>query len=52
MKQKWLKYFTMLVELNDVTFPRSHKPKDVELNALPDLALFGDGNPDVYAVVA
>ena len=42
----------MLIEVNEITFPRSHKPKNVNIDILPDLALFGDGNPDSYGVVA
>ena len=48
----WVKYFGMLMSLEDVTFPRSHKPKHVDDNIKPDLITFSDGNEDAYGCVA
>ena len=48
ISQKWFDYFSMLAAINEVRFPRSYKPKNVNKVILPDLALFDDGNPDSY----
>ena len=44
----WVRYFGMLVSLKDMTFPRSHKPMNVDPLVKPDLFTFSDGNEDAY----
>ena len=46
---KWLEYFKVLNDLNNVRFPRSMKP-DEEVD--PVLITFSDGNPDTFGTVA
>ena len=48
--EKWLEYFSMLVALNDVKFPRSFKPENVHSDILPWLLTFDDGNPNSFGV--
>ena len=52
LKQQWLEYFAMLLQLNCIKFPRCVKPENCDMNILPDLVTFNDGNPDAYGVVA
>ena len=38
----------MLVSLKDITFPRSHKPMNVDPYVKPHLFTFSDGNEEAY----
>ena len=49
---KWLEYFKVLKDLNNVRFLRSMKPEDVDEEVNPILITFSDGNPDAYGTVA
>ena len=49
---KWLEYFKVLNDLNNVRFPRSMKPEDVDDKVDPVLITFSDGNPDAFGTVA
>ena len=49
---KWLEYFRMLVAVNEVKFPRSYKPINVDPNILPISVEFADGNPDAFGTSA
>ena len=52
LKEEWIKYFEMLLKLEEIKFPRCVKPDGADPNILPDLVTFNDGNPDAYGVVA
>ena len=51
-EESWIKYFKMLECLKEITFPRSHKPENVDPNVKPDLVTFNDGNEDAFGAVA
>ena len=52
LKDKWCDYFTMLLQLESIQFPRSFKPDDVDPAIKPEFCTFNDGNPDSYGTVA
>ena len=49
---KWIKYFKILNDLNNVKFARSMKPENVNDEVDPVLITFSDGNPYAYGTVA
>ena len=49
---RWLQYFGMLVEVNEVKFPRSYKPMNVDPLIKPISVEFADGNPNAFGAVA
>ena len=51
LKEAWCKYFSMLTQLEDMSFPRSFKPDSVDLNIKPDFCTLNDGNPDAFGTV-
>ena len=48
----WLSYFSQLVALRSIKFPRSFKPPGVNESYKPDLITFSDGNPDSFGANA
>ena len=52
LERRWSEYFTMLVSLADVRFPRSFKPIGCNPDIGPTLATFSDGNPDSFGTCA
>ena len=52
LKEEWIEYFNMLLDLEEIKFPRCVKPDGADPSILPDLVTFNDGNPDAYGVVA
>ena len=50
--QQWGEYFSFLVQLEDVKFPWSFKPENVNPLVKPDLVTFSDGNPHAFGTVA
>ena len=50
--RRWSDYFSMLVTLKDVKFPRSFKPANCDPEVEPDLVMFSDGNPDSFGACA
>ena len=52
LKQRWTRYFSMLIALSSIAFPRSFKPLNCNQNILPVLVLFSDGNPDSFGTCA
>ena len=44
----WVSYFGMLMSLKNNTFPRSHKPMNVDPHVKPNLFTFSDGNEDAW----
>jgi len=51
LKDAWLNYFEMLLEVDKIKFQRCLKPKDVDPDIDPDLITFCDGNPEAFGVV-
>ena len=51
LKTRWLDYFSMLMQLNDIYFPRSFKPELVDPAVKPDFCTLNDGNPDAFGTV-
>ena len=51
LKDKWCEYFSMLVQLDKIYFPRSFKPKNVDDTVKPGFCTFDDGNPDAHGTV-
>ena len=51
LKEKWCEYFSMLSQIDNIHFPRSFKPKDVDPNIAPEFCSFNDGNPDAFGTV-
>ena len=51
-EESWIRYFEMLESLKEITFPRSHKPENVDPDMRPDLVTFSDGNEDAFGAVA
>ena len=49
---QWGMYFQMLIKLESITFSRSFKPENVDVNVCPDLVTFSDGNPHAFGTVA
>ena len=52
LNQRWTRYFSMLIALSSIAFPRSFKPLNCNQNILPVLVLFSDGNPDSFGTCA
>ena len=52
LADEWLLYFSQLVTLKSVKFPRSFKPIGVDQSEKPDLITFSDGNPDSFGTNA
>ena len=52
LKDLWVKYFEMLLKLEDIKFPRSYKPENFDPSVRPSLITFNDGNPEAYGSVA
>ena len=52
LKEKWLEYFGMLLQIENISFPRCVKPIGALEDVLPDLITFCDGNPDSFGAVA
>ena len=50
--QQWGEYFSFLVQLQHVKFPRSFKPENVNPLVKPELVTFSDGNPHAFGTVA
>ena len=48
----WRSYFSQLVALKSINFPRSFKPLGVNDLVKPDLVTFSDGNPDSFGASA
>ena len=51
LKDAWLNYFEMLLEVDKIKFKRCLKLKDVDPNIDSDLITFCDGNPEGFGVV-
>ena len=51
LKEAWCQYFSMLSQLDSITFPRSFKPHGVDDSVKPDFITFNDGNPDAFGTV-
>ena len=49
---EWLLYFEMLLQLENVKFPRSFRPDNIDPAIKPDLVTFTDGNPQSFGAVA
>ena len=49
---RWSRYFSMLIALKEVSFPRSFRPAHSDPKINPDLAIFSDGNPDSFGACA
>ena len=43
LKDKWHEYFSMLIRLGDISFPRSFKSEGVDPAIQPDFCSFNDG---------
>ena len=51
-KQRWLEYFRILYNLEEIRFARSMKPENTDPDVDPKLVTFSDGNPDAFGTVA
>ena len=51
LKEHWCRYFSMLMQLETIKFPRSFKPDNVDPSIKPDFCTFNDGNPDAFGTV-
>ena len=49
---RWSRYFSMLVALKNIVFPRSFRPENSDRSIDPDIAIFSDGNPDSFGACA
>ena len=51
IRDQWNDYFSMLLQLDKIYFPRSLKPEGTDPTVKPALCTFNDGNPDGFGTV-